>query len=398
MKMLEKRFTETNRYFYEHYRDKCTPAELIALYNEIKEKLLDIWDVTLLNDTYSFVFTALVKNRLKKKNADDAYINRYISGISNIESMKPIRALVELAYRYDAYSPEELEEKKKEYIREYGDRNLEELKLESKTFRSHPYLLDERIAEYRKDPEKLKETYNGLKSEESHKIKTDAITRFLGKRCAAGIAGRERSRLNRSRVYGMVRSIFSSLGKAYADKGLIEKPEDIFFISVDEAFELADAPKDMKDVVEERKAAYAVFEKLPPYTRLIFEDKEFDKSIADVKSYRRTKEADTLSGVPCSAGVTEGEALVIRNINDARDVKDKILVTVMTDPGWVFLLASAKGVISEKGSLLSHTAIISRELKKPSIVGVPDLTDTIRTGDVIRMDGGTGRIEIVRRK
>jgi pyruvate,water dikinase len=102
--------------------------------------------------------------------------------------------------------------------------------------------------------------------------------------------------------------------------------------------------------------------------------------------------------VPCSAGVTEGEALVIRNINDARDVKDKILVTVMTDPGWVFLLASAKGVISEKGSLLSHTAIISRELKKPSIVGVPDLTDTIRTGDVIRMDGGTGRIEIVRRK
>ena len=398
MKILEKRFAETNRYFYEHYRDESTPAELIALYNEIKEKLLDIWDVTLLNDTYSFVFTALVKNRLKKKNADDAYINRYISGISNIESMKPIKALIELAYRYDEYSTEELEEKKKEYIREYGDRNLEELKLESRTFRSHPCLLDERIAEYRKDPEKLKETYNGLNSEGPNKIKSDAITRFLGKRCAAGIAGRERSRLNRSRVYGMVRNIFSSLGKAYADHGLIETPEDIFYLSVDEAFELADTPKDMKSVVEERKVAYAVFEKLPPYTRLIFEDKEFDKSIADVKSYRRIKETDTLSGVPCSAGITEGEALVIRNINDARDVKDKILVTVMTDPGWVFLLASAKGVISEKGSLLSHTAIISRELKKPSIVGVPDLTDTIRTGDVIRMDGGTGRIEIVRRK
>ena len=398
MKMLEKRFTETNRYFYERYRDESTPAELIALYNEIKEKLLDIWDVTLLNDTYSFVFTALVKNRLKKKNADDAYINRYISGITNIESMKPIRALIELAYRYDEYSPEDLEEKKKEYIREYGDRNLEELKLESRTFRSHPYLLEERIAEYRKDPEKLEDTYNGLNSEGCQKIKADAITRFLGKRCAAGIAGRERSRLNRSRVYGMVRNIFSSLGKAYADHGLIETPEDIFYLSVDEAFELADTPKDMKSVVEERKAAYAVFEKLPPYTRLIFEDKEFDKSIANVKSYRRIKEADTLTGVPCSAGVTEGEALVIRNINDARDVKDKILVTVMTDPGWVFLLASAKGVISEKGSLLSHTAIISRELKKPSIVGVPDLTDTIRTGDVIRMDGGTGRIEIVRRK
>ncbi len=403
MKSLEKKFSETNRYFYERYSSESTPAELISLYNEIKEKLLDIWDVTLLNDTYSFVFTALVKNRLKKKNADDAYINRYISGITNIESMKPIKALIELAYRYDEYSSDELEKKKKEYIREYGDRNLEELKLESKTFRSHPYLLDERIAEYRNDPEKLKETYNGLnndyaQNDNAQKIKIDPVTRFLGKRCAAGIAGRERSRLNRSRVYGMVRSIFTSLGKSYADNGLLEKPDDIFFLSVDEAFKLADTPKDMRADVEERKSAYDVFKKLPPYTRLIFEDKEFDKSIADVKSYRRIKETDTLSGVPCSAGVIEGEALVIRNIGDVRDVKDKILVTVMTDPGWVFLLASAKGVVSEKGSLLSHTAIISRELKKPAIVGVQDLTDTIRTGDVIRMDGGTGRIDIIRRK
>ena len=71
---------------------------------------------------------------------------------------------------------------------------------------------------------------------------------------------------------------------------------------------------------------------------------------------------------------------------------------MMTDPGWVFLLATAKGVISEKGSLLSHTAIISRELKKPSIVGVEKLTDTVRTGDLIRMDGGTGKIEILGRK
>ena len=398
MRSLEKKFTETNRYFYERYSPESSPPELIGLFGEIREKLLDIWDVTLLNDTYSFVFTALVKNRLKKKKADDAYINRYISGISNIESMKPIKALIELAYRYDEYSPEELKRKKEEYIRDYGDRNLEELKLESRTFRSHPYLLDERIAEYRKDPEKLKETYDGLGRNEKTRIKEDFLTRFLGKRCAAGIAGRERSRLNRSRVYGMVRLIFSSLGNTYAKSGLIGTPEDIFYLSIDEAFGLADSPRDMKPEIENRKAAYAVFEKLPAYTRLIFENSEFDKSISDITSYRKTKEADVLSGVPCSAGVAEGEALVIRNIDDARDVKDKILVTVMTDPGWVFLLASAKGVISEKGSLLSHTAIISRELKKPSIVGVPDLTDTIRTGDIIRMDGGSGRIEILRRK
>lgn len=396
MRMLEKRFAVTNSYFYDRFSPDCSPAELTDLYNEIKEKLLDIWDVTLLNDTYSFIFTALVKSRLKKKKADDAYINRYISGITNIESMKPIKALIELAYRYDEYSPEELKQKKSEYIRDYGDRNLEELKLESRTFRSDPSLLDERIAEYRKDPEKLKETYNDLNRQVPSGMKEDLLTRFLGKRCAAGIAGRERSRLNRCRVYGMVRQIFTALGKSYADKGYISSPGDIFYLSIDEAFGLAVSPKDMKDEVENRKVRYAMFEKLPPYTRLIFENKEFDKSLSDVTFRRRRKDADVLSGIPCSAGVVEGEALVIRNIGDVKDVKDKILVTVMTDPGWVFLLASAKGVISEKGSLLSHTAIISRELKKPSIVGVPDLTDTIRTGDRIRMDGGSGRIEILR--
>ena len=76
--------------------------------------------------------------------------------------------------------------------------------------------------------------------------------------------------------------------------------------------------------------------------------------------------------------------------------KNKILVTKMTDPGWVFLLVGAKGVISEKGSLLSHTAIISRELKIPSVVGVEKLLDTIRTGDRIRMNGNTGEIEILK--
>ncbi|MBO4608618.1 MAG: phosphoenolpyruvate synthase [Lachnospiraceae bacterium] len=398
MKKLEEIFASTNEYFHAHFSGESSPEELIGLYNEIKEKLLDVWDVTLLNDTYSFVYTGLVKHRLRKKNADDAYINRYISGITNIESMKPIKALIELAYRYDEYSPKELEEKKKEYIRIYGDRNLEELKLESKTFRSHPYLLDERIEEYRKDLKSLEEVYNNLSSENAVKEKADPVTAFLGKRCAAGIAGRERSRLNRSRIYGMVRSIFTALGEHYHSSGLIDNADDVFWLTVDEAFNMAENPVPMQEAISERKESYKLYAQLPPYSRLIFEEKEFDKKHGSVNAYRREENENVLNGIPCSSGTVEGEALVIKSIADAKDVKDKILVTVMTDPGWVFLLASAKGVISEKGSLLSHTAIISRELKKPSIVGVEKLTDTIRTGDRIRMDGGTGKVEILGRK
>ena len=79
-------------------------------------------------------------------------------------------------------------------------------------------------------------------------------------------------------------------------------------------------------------------------------------------------------------------------------MKNKILITKMTDPGWVFLLVNSKGVISEKGSLLSHTAIISREIKIPSIVGVEDATSIIKTGDYIKMDATVGKIEILKRR
>ena len=88
---------------------------------------------------------------------------------------------------------------------------------------------------------------------------------------------------------------------------------------------------------------------------------------------------------------------MIEDINEKYDVKDKILITKMTDPGWVFLLATSKGVISEKGSLLSHTAIISREIGIPSIVGVENATSIIKTGDLIKMDANSGIIEIIER-
>ena len=409
MRQLEKKFDRVNREFYEAYREDLSPEELIGLYQEVREQLLDIWDVTLLNDMNTFISTGLVKKRLGRKHpGDEAYVNRYISGISDIESMKPVRALIDLAYHCPEFSPEEYEKRKAEYIREFGDRNLEELKLESRTFRSHPELLEEKIAQYRANPERLFQLHRELYDGRARQSREDPVTDLLGKICAAGIAGREKSRLNRSRVYGMVRQIFRSLGASYAQDGLLRDQEDIFYLSIEEAFSLAGETdgsgegaggsakaKDLREKVEQRKASYGMFAQLPAYSRLIFEQKEFDKQHGRVNAYRKERTDRILQGVPCSAGEVTAQALVIRSVQDAGDVSDKILVTRMTDPGWVFLLMTAKGVISEKGSLLSHTAIISRELGIPSVVGVENLLDTVRTGDLLHLNGNTGTIEII---
>ncbi|MBR4732843.1 MAG: phosphoenolpyruvate synthase [Lachnospiraceae bacterium] len=417
LKQLEKKFCRVNQEFYANYREDLTPKELIGLYQRVKEQLLDAWDVTLLNDLNTFISTGLVKKRLLKRHpGDEAYANRYISGISNIESMKPVRALIDLAHEYPKLTQKEREEQKKAYVQEYGDRNLEELKLESKTFRSHPEILEEKIREYAADPERLERLWQDLRQERVKTVKEDWLTRFLGKKCAAGIAGRERSRLNRSRVYGMVRLIFRSMGAYYAAHGILQDPEDIFYLTIEEAFALADESEKyaaaaeesdgskkqegasgvkVRKMIEERRAAYELFSQLPAYGRLIYEKQEFDKRHERVNAYQRRREAGVLQGVPCSAGEVTAMALVIQSVEDAKDVSDKILVTRMTDPGWVFLLTTAKGVISEKGSLLSHTAIISRELGVPSVVGVENLLETVKTGDLLHVDGNTGRIEII---
>lgn len=87
--------------------------------------------------------------------------------------------------------------------------------------------------------------------------------------------------------------------------------------------------------------------------------------------------------------------LLVRQPSLNLPVRGRILVTRMTDPGWVFLLADAKAILSEKGSLLSHTAIISRELGKPAVVGIPRLMETLRDGDRVRVDGDTGTVTLL---
>lgn len=396
MAKLEKQFRAINDSFYSRFDGSMTNEELHAIYNEIKEKLFSVWDVTLVNDMYAFIFTALLKNRLKKRGKSDDQINELISGISDIESMKPMKALIDIACRKEALSDEQYRQARAEYIREFGDRSPEELKLESRTFRTSPELFDEKIEYYRADGERLAQIAADLRRHgASQGVKFNPLTDFLRKRAALGIVNREISRLNRSRVYGIVRQIFITLGSHAAEQGALEETRDIFYLTVDEAFAI---PTNARELIAQRKEQYELFARLPAYTRLIFEKAEFDKNHATVNSYQKHSTNNRLSGTPCSFGTVEGEACVITDVTAAHDIRGKILVTKMTDPGWVFLLAAAKGVISEKGSLLSHTAIISRELKIPSVVGVEGLLDTVRDGDYIRMDGRSGEIEIIHKE
>jgi phosphohistidine swiveling domain-containing protein len=103
-----------------------------------------------------------------------------------------------------------------------------------------------------------------------------------------------------------------------------------------------------------------------------------------------------IKGVGCSPGIYRGRARVILNLEDASELRtDEILVTVFTDPGWTPVLARISGVITEVGGILSHAAVIGREYKIPAILNVPHATALIQTGDLIEMDGKSGKIKLL---
>ena len=100
------------------------------------------------------------------------------------------------------------------------------------------------------------------------------------------------------------------------------------------------------------------------------------------------------SGLGCSPGLVRGTARVIVDPRGASISPGEILVAKYTDPGWVLLFTTAAGIVVERGSLLSHSAIVAREMGIPAVVAVPEVTDWLHDGDQIELDGARG---IVRR-
>jgi len=73
----------------------------------------------------------------------------------------------------------------------------------------------------------------------------------------------------------------------------------------------------------------------------------------------------------------------------------EILVATQTDPGWVVLFPAAAGLLVERGSLLSHSAIVARELDLPCVVSLTNITTTLKTGDLVEMNGKTGEVTLL---
>ncbi|RZF21306.1 phosphoenolpyruvate synthase [Halobacteriovorax vibrionivorans] len=430
--------------FYEVYNkidfSKLNRLNLTQLYDlteELDQKITEKWHAPLINDFYVMMMNGKMYRWMDKLGYEnpDLVLGNLLSGESDIASTQPTKELLKISDEIKKWDNTLIDEFLKvenknvldfiylndkkvyqmclDYIEAFGDRTIGELKLESLSLREDPSFLINILKNYVVKKSLGYETFiaGEVELRESEEKKVAPVVKkklsfFARKRFYKDLAKlrkairyRENTRLLRTKSFGISRQIYREMGNQMASFELINSPEDIFFLTLSEIEELKDArivQTRLKDLIELRKAEYESYENDEPGHH--FKTFGFVHAGNDF-IYEGHTEIDpdgALKGIGCYPGQINGEVALLFKPDEGIDVNDKILCTVRTDPGWAPLFPSIKGLLVEKGSTLSHSAVIARELKIPTIVGIPGITKIIENGDEIEMDCERGIVKIVK--
>ena len=172
----------------------------------------------------------------------------------------------------------------------------------------------------------------------------------------------------------------------------IDDLEDIFYLTVDEVQQaIDDDGLDVRQMVAKHRKYMAVAEKVDNFPPVI------DSRGKIIRPKRKEAKPGEIIGDPVSAGNVKGRAVIVSCVGEKEIKEGDILVAKAADPGWAPLFINASGVLLEVGGMLQHGSLIAREYGKPCIAGIQNLTERLKDGDVIEMDGASGIVRKIDR-
>jgi phosphohistidine swiveling domain-containing protein len=147
-------------------------------------------------------------------------------------------------------------------------------------------------------------------------------------------------------------------------------------------------------VVDRTQNGYAYF--IGPEHAALVIGEDIDRLRAACLPAETEGEVRELRGQVAFTGIVRAPARVILDRREADELKEgEILVTAMTSPEFVPAMKRSAGVITNEGGILCHAAIMSRELRKPCIIGTKMATDVIQTGQMVELDAENGIVRIL---
>lgn len=414
--------------------------ELAAYYRNIERQLLTRWDAPLINDFFAMIFYGFLQRLTQKWCGDRAGTlqNDLLAEEGGMISAEPalrMRAMADLAVENAQFVSllshgflEEIEQEMsklpqfkfqyQEYLKKFGDRCLEELKLESPTLQDDPLPLLRAIGQLSTvrtpnspqvspSPRKVAQqrVLNTLKSHPLRRL----LFNWVLKNARNRVRERENLRFERTRVFGRARRVFVELGKRFYAQEKLQSPRDIFYLEVNEILAFIEGTAtctNLQGLVAVRQAEQAKYQEMPApsdrfETRGIvyqgLESRDWGLEIGKISD--QSNPSLYLQGIGCSPGIVRGPVRIITNPKQVLGKNSSvslspgtILVAKRTDPGWILLFSSSAGLLVERGSLLSHAAIVTRELGIPGIVSLPGVTQWLKDGDWVEMDGSSGKV------
>ena len=206
---------------------------------------------------------------------------------------------------------------------------------------------------------------------------------------------REQMREYSMRADDLVRRFVLEAGRRLYRRGSLRREEDVFMLHTDELKALAHdqvGREHILAVTEFRRLMYRGYRAVEPPGEL-GKDVSHDSSFSDLLE---TSSAALERGIGCSAGRVIAKARVLSGLADSSSLRDgEIMVTRFTDPAWTPIMGLVAGVVTEVGGVLSHGAVIAREYGVPAVLNVAKATEIIKTGQILKIDGCNGTVEIL---
>lgn len=251
---------------------------------------------------------------------------------------------------------------------------------------------DDPVARHRRLAAERAELTRRCRAKLRNPIKRVVFDYLLGK-AQRGSLARENVKDEAVRRMALVRLMLLELGERFAQRGVIESRDDIFFFAFEELepVRLGEAGFDVRETVARRRTEYEKNMTITPPSVVVgrFDPDEFVPDEVD-------ETAEVLEGLAASPGVATGPARVILQAGTDQVLPGEVLVAPFTDPGWTPYFLNAAAIVMDMGGMLSHGSIIAREYGIPAVVNVGPATKIIKTGQTVRVDGTRGVVRVLK--
>jgi pyruvate,water dikinase len=200
----------------------------------------------------------------------------------------------------------------------------------------------------------------------------------------------------------VLRLLALELGRRLVDVGTIISPDDVFYLVTEELIKAINARKENNAVpeyqqltVERRELREARKRLHPPGT--IPESASENPGVAFKETQAKNDpNSDILKGIPVSPGTVTSPASLIKSPSEFDQMQpDSILVCSMTNLAWTPLFAHATGLVTDMGGILGHGSIVAREFGIPAVVGTGNITQRVKHGQTITVDGDIGSVKLI---